>query len=84
MAWRRFKSTIPASTGSPVFFSAWVNFKSLSLYLHSKMRPAALHPYYKLEYIGLAWGRVKEQEEEQASGDQYAKNWQDKVMNYRL
>ena len=36
-----------------------------------------LHPYYKLDYIGMAWGGEKEQAEEQGEGFEGAKNWQD-------
>jgi len=39
-----------------------------------------LHPYYKLEYIKLAWGGAKEQEAEQAAGNWNAKNWQDEAQ----
>ena len=41
--------------------------------------PTVLHPYYKLQYIKLAWGGEKEQAEERAAGNQNAKNWQDKA-----
>lgn len=39
----------------------------------------ALHPYYKLAYIELAWGGAKEQEAERQAGNQHAKNWQDEA-----
>ena len=39
----------------------------------------ALHPYYKLVYIKLAWGGAKEQEEQLAARNRYAKNWQDEA-----
>lgn len=48
--------------------------------LGSNTRPTALHPYYKLAYIGLAWGGAKEQEEEHAAGNLHAKNWQDEAQ----
>jgi len=35
-----------------------------------------LHPYYKLNYIQMAWGGPKEQQEEIAKGNLGAKNWQ--------
>ena len=38
-----------------------------------------LHPYYKLEYIKLAWGGADEQDKERAAGNQQAKNWQDEA-----
>ncbi|GLB45657.1 hypothetical protein LshimejAT787_2500490 [Lyophyllum shimeji] len=39
----------------------------------------ALHPYYKLDYIELAWGGEKEQKEDIAKGILDAKNWQDEA-----
>jgi len=39
----------------------------------------ALHPYYKLAYIELAWGGAKEQEAERRAGNPDAKNWQDEA-----
>jgi len=39
----------------------------------------ALHPYYKLAYIELAWGGAKEQEAEYEAGNFKAKNWQDEA-----
>jgi hypothetical protein len=41
--------------------------------------PTVLHPYYKLQYIKLAWGGEKEQAEERAAGNRNAKNWQDEA-----
>ncbi|RDB23356.1 Zinc finger BED domain-containing protein DAYSLEEPER [Hypsizygus marmoreus] len=35
-----------------------------------------LHPYYKLDYIKLAWGGAEEQAAEIAAGNRNAKNWQ--------
>jgi hypothetical protein len=35
-----------------------------------------LHPYYKLNYIKLAWGGEAEQEAEIRAGNRNAKNWQ--------
>jgi hypothetical protein len=48
--------------------------------LNSQARPTALHPYYKLAYIKLAWGGAKEQDEERAAGNPHAKNWQDEAQ----
>ena len=42
--------------------------------------PIVLHPYYKLDYIQLAGGGEKEQEEERAAGNFAAKNWQDEAL----
>ncbi|GLB43837.1 hypothetical protein LshimejAT787_1500210 [Lyophyllum shimeji] len=39
----------------------------------------ALHPYYKLDYIELAWGGEKEQKEDIAKEILDAKNWQDEA-----
>lgn len=35
-----------------------------------------LHPYYKLNYIKLAWGGAEEQMADIAAGNHDAKNWQ--------
>ncbi|KAH8982152.1 hypothetical protein EDB83DRAFT_2536613 [Lactarius deliciosus] len=40
----------------------------------------ALHLYYKLEYIKMAWGGAEEQAEEIQAGNKEAKNWQDKAQ----
>jgi hypothetical protein len=39
----------------------------------------ALHPYYKLNYIEMAWGGMKEQAEEHMAGNLDAKDWQDEA-----
>ncbi|KAF8336706.1 hypothetical protein F5887DRAFT_891208, partial [Amanita rubescens] len=39
-----------------------------------------LHPYFKLEYIKLAWGGELEQAAEQGKGNLDAKNWQDEAL----
>ncbi|KAM6501439.1 hypothetical protein JOM56_004453, partial [Amanita muscaria] len=38
-----------------------------------------LHPYYKLDYIKMAWGGEKEQQAERDEGNLNAKNWQDEA-----
>jgi hypothetical protein len=38
------------------------------------------HPYFKLQYIKLAWGGAEEQAKEQASGNQNAKDWQEEAL----
>ena len=43
------------------------------------MNGIVLHPYYKLEYIKLAWGGADEQDKERAAGNRHAKNWQDEA-----
>ncbi|KAH9072763.1 hypothetical protein EDB83DRAFT_2219895, partial [Lactarius deliciosus] len=40
----------------------------------------ALHPYYKLEYIKMAWGGAEEQAEKIQAGNKEAKNWQDEAQ----
>jgi len=39
----------------------------------------ALHPYFKLAYIGMSWGGEEDQEAERAAGNPFAKNWQDEA-----
>ncbi|KAF8883509.1 hypothetical protein BD779DRAFT_1472420 [Infundibulicybe gibba] len=39
----------------------------------------ALHPYYKLAYIKLAWGGPDEQEAERKAGNPDTKDWQDEA-----
>ena len=39
-----------------------------------------LHPYYKLDYIKMAWGGQEEQEAEIAAGNPNAKNWHDEAL----
>jgi len=41
---------------------------------------SALHPYYKLALIKLAWGGAEEQAAECAAGNHRVKNWQDKAQ----
>ena len=38
-----------------------------------------LHPYYKLDYIKMAWGGTKEKAEEIKAGNKDVKDWKDKV-----
>jgi hypothetical protein len=38
-----------------------------------------LHPYYKLDYIEMAWGGAEEQAKEIRAGNKHAKNWQDEA-----
>jgi len=39
-----------------------------------------LHPYYKLDYIKMAWDGADEQEAEYAAGNHNAKNWHDEAL----
>jgi hypothetical protein len=38
-----------------------------------------LHPYFKLQYIKLAWGGAEEQAIEREAGNRNAKNWQEEA-----
>lgn len=58
----------------------WVNL----LPAHYPSRPkltviTVLHPYYKLNYIEMAWGGAKEQAEEIEAGNESAIDWQDEA-----
>jgi hypothetical protein len=46
---------------------------------YANIAPLVLHPYYKLDYIEMAWGGAKEQAEEHAAGNLDAKDWQDEA-----
>lgn len=39
----------------------------------------ALHPYYKLMYIEMAWGGAEEQQKEREAGNPNAKDWYDEA-----
>ena len=39
-----------------------------------------LHPYYKLDYIKMAWGRPEEQAQDIAAGNKNAINWHDEAL----
>lgn len=41
--------------------------------------PAALHPYFKLDYIEMQWGGAEQQRKEKAAGNRFAKNWRDEA-----
>jgi hypothetical protein len=43
------------------------------------LTPIALHPYFKLAYIEVAWGGPAEQEVECEAGNPLAKDWQDEA-----
>jgi len=47
---------------------------------HSYVLALLLHPYYKLDYIEMAWGGTAEQAEEIRAGNKHAKNWQDEAQ----
>jgi hypothetical protein len=63
---------------SQPLFSHSVRSASRFLSVDCSLFPA-LHPYYKLAYIELAWGGAKEQEAEFEAGNFSAKNWQDEA-----
>jgi hypothetical protein len=44
------------------------------------MKTLVLHPYYKLNYIKLAWGGAEEQQAEIAAGNFDAKDWQSEAQ----
>ncbi|KAG6905515.1 hypothetical protein DXG01_002278 [Tephrocybe rancida] len=59
--------------------------KIMKYYLLLNQKPSfvlapLLHPYFKLNYIKMAWGGAKEQEAERCTGNTNAKNWQDKAL----
>lgn len=39
-----------------------------------------LHPYYKLDYIKMAWGGPEEQTRDREAGNENAKDWQDEAL----
>jgi hypothetical protein len=39
-----------------------------------------LHPYFKLQYIKVAWGGAEEQAKEKEAGNLLAKNWQKEAL----
>jgi len=47
--------------------------------LNNSLTSIALHPYFKLAYIEIAWGGAVEQEAERKAGNELAKNWQDEA-----
>jgi hypothetical protein len=55
-------------------FLFFISVRSLS-----DIRFLVLHPYYKLDYIEMAWGGADEQAKEITAGNLYAKNWQDEA-----
>lgn len=42
---------------------------------------SVLHPYYKLDYVELAWGGEREQEKERVLGNFDARNWKDDALS---
>jgi hypothetical protein len=48
--------------------------------LNNALISIALHPYFKLAYIGIAWGGSAEQEAECKAGNLLAKDWQDEAQ----
>ena len=39
-----------------------------------------LHPYYKLDYIKMAWGGAKEKRKELEAGNAFVKDWHDEAL----
>lgn len=52
---------------------------SFELHLNNLLNTIVLHPYFKLAYIKIAWGRPAEQEAEHKAGNPSAKDWQDEA-----
>jgi len=48
-------------------------------FLNDTLTSIALHPYFKLAYIEIAWGGPVEQEAERKAGNPRAKDWQDEA-----
>lgn len=46
----------------------------------STNEPIVLHPYYKLDYIKMAWGGAEHQLQEIEAGNRHAKNWHDEAL----
>ena len=82
MAWISWESIITSLMRNLPTFSHWVSYHYYSCCTTWLLLiiPTVLHPYYKLDYIRLAWGSEREQEEEQAAGNHEAKNWQDEAL----
>jgi hypothetical protein len=55
--------------------------RSIVLFIISDINVlSVLHPYFKLDYIKLAWGGPEEQAAERAAGNLNAKNWHAEAM----
>ncbi|KAG6816320.1 hypothetical protein H0H87_007006 [Tephrocybe sp. NHM501043] len=59
--------------------------KIMKYYLLLDQKPAfvlalLLHPYFKLNYIKMAWGGEEEQKAKRLKGNPHVKNWQDEAM----
>lgn len=52
----------------------------LKVSLNNNLTPIALHLYFKLAYIEVAWGRPAEQEAKREAGNPFAKDWQDEAQ----
>ena len=52
----------------------------ISLYHFYYRNISVLHPYFKLDYIKLAWGGAEEQAAERAAGNHYARNWHEEAL----
>jgi hypothetical protein len=48
--------------------------------LNNALISIALHPYFKLAYIGITWGRSVKQEAKCKAENPLAKDWQDKAQ----
>jgi hypothetical protein len=79
MGLQNCKSTIRASTRSLAMCSRYVRLILLSPSNLPNLRLTVLHPYYKLDYMEMAWGGAEEQAKEIKAGNKHAKNWQDEA-----
>ena len=72
-------STIRGSTKSLPMLLRLVRLSSGSSLLKRLLTVIALHPYFKLAYIEIAWGGPAEREAEHKAGNPHAKDWQDEA-----
>ena len=62
----------------PAYILALSNYFGFSLSaVSNRGMVLVLHPYYKLDYITMAWGGEREQAREREAGNENQKNWQD-------
>jgi hypothetical protein len=61
---------------SPPISLLLVRLSSIFDLFNNTLTSIALHPYFKLAYIKLAWGGPAEQEAEHKAGNPFTKDWQ--------
>jgi hypothetical protein len=52
----------------------------LNSILAAELSYEVFHPYYKLNYIKMAWGGQEEQAREFAAGNRNTKNWYNEAL----